>query len=186
MQMTFFDALHGFIRLSSDAVYGTSDGGATWTSVGQETHIIGFQAASMSDLWAFPLGSNGGWSTGGIVRSTNGGVTWTNVSTVPSFRAQGLALLDPQHVWVEGVICASPISTPSPSVPPKPQPCRDARSVLLRSSDGGSTWQTIDLPSLPDSIMFVSPSVGYGMTSQLLITRDGGVTWRPVKYSLRP
>jgi photosystem II stability/assembly factor-like uncharacterized protein len=56
--------------------------------------------------------------------------------------------------------------------------------TILRTSDGGRTWQRIHLDATPgvSEIDFVSRSVGYAKDpwGGLYDTRDGGRTWRYV------
>jgi photosystem II stability/assembly factor-like uncharacterized protein len=61
--------------------------------------------------------------------------------------------------------------------------------ALMRTSDGGRTWSTVD-PHLPDAttyagsptLTFVDTSHGFWATgSALFTTSDGGATWSVVK-----
>jgi photosystem II stability/assembly factor-like uncharacterized protein len=58
------------------------------------------------------------------------------------------------------------------------------RSYILRTTDGGATWQgvTVDTNGLQlESIHFVSPNVGYTSGGgRILRTTDGGQSWRDV------
>jgi photosystem II stability/assembly factor-like uncharacterized protein len=60
--------------------------------------------------------------------------------------------------------------------------------ILMKTSDGGRTWQNYELPTAA-SINFISPVEGW-MTSrvgdELFHTLDGGVTWQPASHDRYP
>ena len=92
--------------------------------------------------------------------------------------------LDPLHIWTEGVTC-SELATHAERAE-KPDWCAgESEMVLLRTSDGGTSWHAVSLPHLIERMEFVSPTTGYAYDSRLLITRDAGVTWERVGSSPR-
>jgi photosystem II stability/assembly factor-like uncharacterized protein len=52
--------------------------------------------------------------------------------------------------------------------------------AILRTTDGGTTWQVIKIPRLIGDMQFVSPMDGFAHDGQLLATHDGGLTWSSV------
>jgi photosystem II stability/assembly factor-like uncharacterized protein len=58
-------------------------------------------------------------------------------------------------------------------------------ATLLKTTDGGLTWQPYDLP-ISGQISFTSPSDGWLLNSssdQSFHTKDGGLTWMPAEQS---
>ena len=119
-------------------------------------------------------------------RTTDGGSHWSNVSPADLVAGQhlvGADFLDGTHAWVAFVSPDQRGSTTAVSV--------------LRTSDGGSAWQsatlTVPFPpenAFPVSLSFSGAQDGWllahplaGMSSSpgwLYVTADGGVTWRLV------
>jgi hypothetical protein len=61
-------------------------------------------------------------------------------------------------------------------------------SVLMKTNDGGLSWQTIDLPA-GGKITFTNPSDGWlfdGDSEQVFSTMDGGLTWQTAQLNDYP
>jgi Rv2525c-like, glycoside hydrolase-like domain len=61
-------------------------------------------------------------------------------------------------------------------------------AMLLKTTDGGLTWQTYDLP-IAAPLSFMSPTQGWvssSATGELYHTLDGGLTWQPATRDQYP
>jgi photosystem II stability/assembly factor-like uncharacterized protein len=170
-------------------IYKTTDAGASWTE-----QFVNRDPRAFFDAMAFWDANRGiafSDSVDGqfvIMTTRDGGRVWDRVppgqlpAALPdegAFAASGtnVAVVAPNHVWI-GTGAAE-------------------RSRVLRSSDGGRTWQISSTPlaSGPSagifSIAFSSTSTGivvggdYKVESSAIdnaaVTTDGGATWKPVK-----
>lgn len=170
-------------------IYKTTDAGATWTMQFQNKDPKGFLDAM--SFWDANHGIVFGDSVDGqfyILTTENGGRNWTRIApaNLPhalegegAFAASGtnIALYGKTHAWI-GTGGA-------------------AKARVLRTTDGGRTWQVADTPFAAGqstgifSIAFRDAKhgviVGGDYTKEqqaidnLAITADGGVTWKLVK-----
>jgi photosystem II stability/assembly factor-like uncharacterized protein len=174
---------------AASRIYKTVDGGATWALQFQNTDDRAFFDAMA--FWDEQRGIAFSDSIGGrflILRTTDGGATWTPVpgeglppalENEGAFAASGtnVATHGTRHVW---------IATGG-----------GAQSRVLRSTDGGTTWQAAPAP------LAAGPSAGafsiafrderHGIIvggdyqkeddaiDNAAVTSDGGRTWRLVK-----
>lgn len=144
--------------------------------------ILSVHMASAAVGWGIEEGSTG--SPPSVWRTTDGGSSWTDVSpsalgkrllvgwTFPGSEAAWLAVLAP---------------TPTSSTP----------VTVIRTADGGATWQTSSLtvpfagtPGFPVSLSFAGAEQGWLLVhphytmneepGELFSTADGGATWNPV------
>jgi photosystem II stability/assembly factor-like uncharacterized protein len=92
------------------------------------------------------------------------GPSWTVVHTDPTLRLRGLAAVSRQVAWASGTLGA-----------------------VLRTVDGGRTWQSVGPPGTAD-LQFrdieavsarraVALSIGPGEASRIYLTDDGGASW---------
>src|SRR5581483_9204378 len=144
--------------VSSDIARRTTDGGATW----QTQTLPGgswIYRATFTD-------ANNGWGVGeNMVRTTNGGVTWQQVDIPPEMLPLWeVDFVDAQHGIAVGDAYLG------------------TESVIITSSDGGTTWtnrskgsvnEVLDMVALDQNHAWASYGYG-GKTSR---TTDGGVTW---------
>ena len=146
--------------VSSDAgtVLRTTDGGATWQSVGPP----GVSGLLFRDVEAFDEDTAVIQSIGftpdafRIYRTTDGGQTWTLVfqNTEPTAFYDCMAFFD-RH---RGLALSDPIN---------------GRFRILATSDGGRTWQIVDAdmpPALPTEFAFAA-------SGQCIITAGGRDAW---------
>lgn len=138
----------------------TINGGSTWTS--QSNPIIG----AVNKV--FFLDKNNGWVVssdwwGQIAHTTNGGKDWikqTNPTTNPIV---DVFFINPDKGWAVGM-----------------------DSTILRTTNGGQTWQRVDLTVTNNwyfrSVFFIDELHGWvvGVYGVIMLTNDGGVTWQEV------
>ena len=61
-------------------------------------------------------------------------------------------------------------------------------AILMKTSDGGLSWQTYDLPAV-SKLEFSSPTDGWlqnDLSGELYRTFDGGVSWQPAPVAKYP
>lgn len=158
--IAFWDRKRGVVL--SDPVGGhfvlfrTADGGATWTQIPAEKLPAALKgegsfAASNScvalegekDIWFV----TGGASVARVLRSNDGGETWHVAETPvrPPNASSGLfsvAFRDAKHGVAVGGDYANPGASPIPTI--------------VRTRDGGQTWEAIGDPAKPSSLFFSS------------------------------
>jgi len=175
----FTDAAHGWIAGQAGYVLSTSDGGATWTKTTMGTRVNLNSVSFADSTHGFAAGN--WWLTedvgkeGSLLFSTaNGGATWTKSRVLPSVNGEldHVVAIDPDTACAVGA--SSQVQH---------------YSIVMRTSDGGSSWQTqrkqagnkaIEL----DGVDFVDSEHGWacGLSAQtgkgvVLATSDGGATW---------
>lgn len=167
------------------ALYRTTDSGKIWTRI-----LDGDEAFGTANTWFFDdtraAAVRGTYQTGyHVFRTSDGGATWQKgyfpQPTTPKSYAMRFAFSDPEHGWVLVV---------------EGEPNAPAALLLHRTVDGGQTWDIItrtDTTPAPNGLplaawvgmlSFKDPSTGWltGRSEagpRVLITEDGGKTWRP-------
>ncbi len=174
----------GWMRPFSQGVMRSTDGGQTWQSLGATQ----FGNRCVSDILIDPENPNmitvcTGWGpyqgiAGNLWRSTNGGDTWTQVSTISA-------------IWSDLAISAR---NPTTGVRYYYAVGHGNPGRLLRSSDRGQTWTTLTppfsggnqsslrvatSPNNPDRVYLMS-----GVDSQVWVSNDAGNTWTPMNPSV--
>jgi photosystem II stability/assembly factor-like uncharacterized protein len=145
-----------YLLCEQGLVYGTTDGGVTWTAhdtgAAVILHAISFQDA----MHGFAVGD-----TGTLLGTEDGGKTWlarttgTKENLLSAFTLGDLA-------WTGGF-----------------------DGILLHSTDGGRTWnkQTSGTTMALESIFFLDPDHGWavGWSGTVLRTADGGKSWQTMQ-----
>jgi photosystem II stability/assembly factor-like uncharacterized protein len=121
---------------------------------------------SISDI--FFVNAQKGWlvgNSGMIMISTDGGVTWTAQNSGVTTNLQRVVFVNDQVGYI-GMA---------------------SRASILRTSDGGATWNLVSLPAADTArtsyaICFLSPSTGFvgcgkSAASDIFMTSDSGKTW---------
>ena len=148
----FLDANTGFIAGANGVVRKTTNGGSSWTSIFSGTDYI-------KDVWFADTQNGFILSPYKIFRTTNGGASWTSWDANPDYILHRFNFLNAQ----EGYATADP-------------------RTLLRTFDGGITWQTYQLPypNLSfETAFFLNSNVAYLASAggRISKTTDGGLTW---------
>jgi BNR/Asp-box repeat len=147
----------------SQTVYRSTDGGKTWTNIGvnipADTKFSTSPVIIDAQTYVVNLSGYAG-SVAGILRTTNGGASWQQVSTLEPGGAPPLVTSNGTIYW-------------------------SYWNSLLKSTDSGSTWsqvgsnlQPVRPVELPDGRL-----LSLGATS-LVISADAGSTWTPIGDAL--
>lgn len=159
------DANRAWVGTGSGRIYGTADGGTTWT---QQVYP-GTQSPFINAIWMFPNGT--GYAQGDppgtgrfvVLKTTNFGATWAHTTSEPVGIASeagwnnSLAMTDENRMWFG-----------------------TNNSRVWRTTDGGVTWSSAASGSASSyAIAFKdnnSGIVGHA-TGTVRITVNGGATW---------
>ncbi len=155
---------------AGSGLFKTTDGGDTWTeltrSPGLPTGVIGKIGVALSPalprrVWAIVEAADGG-----LFRSDDGGRSWTRISTDPELR---------RRPWYFSHLSADPT---------------DSNTVyylgipLLRSTDGGRTFERLLTPHVDHHDLWIAPNDPRRMVvandGGAQVSEDGGRSWTSV------
>ena len=156
------------------SILSTSNDGLTWTRQGSQSQAAG---VDLYDIHGFDQYNV--WAVGGIYKgyglilhSTDGGVNWFRQGTanqIPNVRLYSVHAIDNLNIWVAG-----------------------ENSALLFTKDGGNTWSSVNVTTLPVTTFYAITSFGaksmwaVGAAADtaftdtvglILYSPDAGVTW---------
>lgn len=161
LQVRFKSSSSGIAVGTNGTVLLTEDGGASWAPVPFPDKVTLFGCDFIDSLHGVVVGNSG------LVSLTaDGGRTWTSATNVPSDIDQ---LRQVQYL--------------SPSILVAGGFARNSNK-LIRSSDGGRTWETVFVPGLLTYGGFLDLAsnrqggvIAVGVNSLILRTSDGGSGW---------
>jgi photosystem II stability/assembly factor-like uncharacterized protein len=146
----------------TNSVWKTTDGGNNWSVLKSNFTYIPYCVFAVDTSTIYLLESN---AAGCIWKSTDGGSTWVNKGTGgKTIEGKRLYATESGMVWATG---------------------RNLSKIeVAYSSDGGTTWNKVDVAdsgaSISDTrcpIKFISDSVGYICSLKCWKSIDGGQTW---------
>ncbi|RLD44457.1 MAG: hypothetical protein DRI88_09630, partial [Bacteroidetes bacterium] len=180
------DANTIYVGAASGGIWKSSDGGSSWTPLGDSNPVLGVsdiivinQGANPDILYIATGDKDGGsvWSLGGqqsndnnsvgVLKSTDGGVTWNTT---------GLSYSASQKITVSRLI---------------PDPASNGQIIyaatstgVFKTTDGGTNWTQqlwgnfIDLEMNPgnSSVLYAS-TIDHWMTPMIYYTTNGGTNW---------
>jgi photosystem II stability/assembly factor-like uncharacterized protein len=153
----------GFVAGDSGVFLKTKDGGTTWTRLdaGNNAKIMGVHAVDSNLVYVCT------WDSGKVIKTTDGGGTWNNAfaGNTLADAAMGICFTSAR----KGFVCKGK-STPFPY----------SNSRILRTLDGGATWDTVFTTTQWLSyIQFPDAGHGYatGSGGTVFKTIDSGATW---------
>ena len=192
----FLDATHGWL-ISGGNIFHTSDGGATLTL--QARHNVAFHDITFADTehgWAVGDPSNTTTGTGIVYRTTNGGARWIRVrlqavggvSAVSFANAKVgwaacartvLRTVDGGLHWTIAVRAIRLFNDVQALGPRQAWACGNV-DTLVRTDDGGATWQRLSSGTHENLIRIQFTSAGNGWLAgakTIFHTADGGADW---------
>jgi photosystem II stability/assembly factor-like uncharacterized protein len=164
----FSDSVRGWAVGWNKRILATTDGGEHWTMQFYEPRFGG----TLEDI-AFADAGNG-WAVGHfpVVHTTDGGRNWSYTNTLDpaSCDLQGISFADATHGWIVGskqVMRSNGINF-------------DFVGVILRTTDGGQTWDTTSGWGTLYDINAIDPTTAWavGTGGTIVRTTDGGTTWQ--------
>lgn len=160
----------------------TRDGGASWSPVAPPSltsgYVLQYYPVNTSVIWALTYDTDVT-----VLRTANGGASW-ETSALPSVaaglsrRINEVIAMGPNDAWL---VCDESGSQDGSYL---------SRKVLLKTADGGKTWQVISPNgSTLQFLQFANANVGFAVENNeraLLRSRNGGVSWErlPLPNSL--
>lgn len=161
LDVTFIDAVRGWVVGGDGTILATTDGGKTWSrqNAGSRAEL---DAVSFSDPTHGWIVGNDESGVASVLSTEDGGVTWSEGMS-HTLLLSDLAFPDTLHGWVVG-----------------------ERGAIFATSDGGRTWdaQTSGSASALLGVTFVDADHGWTVgvdnesgTGTILATVDGGETW---------
>ncbi len=207
------DASHVWIAGSRGTRLQSRDGGRRWSGVrgSSNTDLWSVDLADAEHGWL--VGGDAATRTGVIRYTDDGGASWVTQARVPGAVIHKVQALDGQHAWAVG---GDPVSgagiilhtgdagqtwETSYGGPAAPWLSDvffvDAangwvvgeRGTLLRTTDAGVSWSSIDVPTTQDltAACFTDASNGWvvGDGEAILHTQDGGLTWTTHELTIK-
>jgi len=173
-QMQRLSANEGWV-LTDAALLFTGDGGASWSDMASGERLDGVTDAfflSASRAWLAGVDSG---SPGRLVwlGTDDGGATWHEQKVAASALAFGhytsaqIHFVDTAHGWLLGKVATS---------------AAFSIGELLRTSDGGTTWERLPRPPAAGRVVFIDAQRGFmtgaPVSERLYRTVDGGRSWQ--------
>lgn len=159
--VAFWDGRHGVVVGDDGDIVTTSDGGDTWTFRFSGTNGILYDVAYLDSLTVFAVGGAAG---GVVLRSTDGGVSWSQLmNTGVGFAGTAIDI-------TSGVVRVS-----------------DSSRKLRASTDGGDTWSEVGTTAKElVAIDFFDAVFGIaaGDDGLVYLTSNGGVDWNEFSNGL--
>ncbi len=184
------DATHGWIGGSAWSVLKMDDAGAH-VLVRTRNGGVTWQERAIPELCEGPIRDIGfvdpynGWlvsEKGTILRTHDGGSNWKPIENAPvdvAIDLWSISMVDAWHGWIgasKGCLLT----------------IKDTQThTLLRTWDGGTTWQAQAIPELGahpiNDVAFLDADKGWVVSEAgtILYTKDGGVTWAPLSLDTK-
>lgn len=199
-EIYFLNKDTGF-AVGSGVIQKTLDGGINWQPA-YSTNCIMEGIYFSTPTICFVVGQDVSTNKSALIKSTNGGSSWTNSSFTSLSLLNDVHFSDKDHGWIvgrDGIAYKSSnggnkwdtvnMGTTSglqavfftDSLHGVVVGGDPLSPLILKTIDGGKIWNTITSPAanLLQGVFFSSPSVGYavGWTGEILKTIDGGDNW---------
>lgn len=166
----FTAGVGGGIWVNNDVTLETS----TWSQVAPDMSNFAVSALAYDPVntMTFYAGTGEGWGNvdaivgGGIWKSTDGGVTWTNLASSTDFEyVYDIVVRDESGT---GVVYASMRDTDGTS---------STGTDLFRSTDGGTTWNNVSGTPIRDLEISANNTLWAGDANGNILSSTDGTTW---------
>ncbi|MGB7553147.1 MAG: hypothetical protein WBM04_02160 [Candidatus Korobacteraceae bacterium] len=182
-------------QTAGNGLYRSADGGETWKNVGlqdvrfiqaivvdpqdSDTVVVGANSIGFGILWQ-PLPASARTANRGIFKTTDGGKTWKKVLSNDETLGVVDLCSDPSDPRTLYAVLYRPASGSGDSEVP-------ATSEIVKSGDGGSTWNPLATKGLPEKGRGrLGIAVAPGTNGRLYVileqgffrSDDGGATWQ--------
>jgi len=153
--LTFFDALQGWICGKNGYISRTSDGGVTWTAQtsGTSEDLNTIKFTTLAEAWVVGTGN-----PGTILYTGNSGALWSPQTSNTTEDLNGVYFDDVITGWAVG-----------------------NNGTIMATTDGGTNWvaQTSGTNEDLSEVVFLDPATGWvvGDNGTVLATNDGGSSW---------
>jgi photosystem II stability/assembly factor-like uncharacterized protein len=148
---------------SSSSILKTIDNGNTWNAINSLNSTYPIETVNFANEnigYAGYYVSASGFASGGIYKTKDGGVTWTEIRT--SMRTKSIFLRDSNNVSLAGQTGISGYS----------------EGGILYTKDGGSNWSSkFNSVTLNSIDVNGKNGVAVGYAGTILISNDSGFTW---------
>jgi photosystem II stability/assembly factor-like uncharacterized protein len=195
--VSFADSRNGWYGTGKGDLFATADGGATWNKISSHPGTF-IRALGFVDQRTGFIGNVGTGYYPGVTdpvplyRTRDGGRSWEPID-LHGATVAGICAIDivrTQRIY-QGALVPRVVVTAAGRV--------GGPAAIIRSVDGGTTWQVIDMSRWTSMILdvhFLDEQTGFVAASsardvaatnaQILMTRDGGASWTEVYRSKRP
>ena len=156
------DANRVYAHVVGHGIYGSQDGGSTWTRLSADVPPSTFNLVVGEDAQILFAAAG----QAGLLRSADGGSTWDPVPSLPGAGVPEAGAIAVVHDRRSGALLVATLG---------------AGAGLYVSGDGGATWQSLGLngtflavainPNQPDHIVAVDEQ------GRVFASLDGGQTW---------
>lgn len=187
--------LYPFLSLSFILLIPTNSYCQIWSSLvsGTPNHLVAVSAINIDTCYV-------AGSSGTILKTTDGGLTWINQPTPTSQTLYGMDFINSNNGFAVGDNGALLKTTNGgvtwTSITATTQSLRSvkyfnsmqavitgANGLIIKTTDGGVTWSPVSTGTSSNiyGLRFTSPTDGYAtcFSGDILKTTDGGTTWTP-------
>jgi photosystem II stability/assembly factor-like uncharacterized protein len=181
------DGLFGWALACLVVWLATFNAGFAVESVGSDLMPEAIEDAELTDV-AF-ANANVGVAVGergALWRTVDSGRTWTRSISQTGVRLESVSMVNAQEAWAVGGYAVPTEIGPSSTV--------RSQGIVLRTKDGGLTWQSLHQPQLPalTRVKFFTRNQGIAVgassslcSASLFQTSDGGRSWTPMPLVAR-
>ncbi|MCB0039503.1 MAG: hypothetical protein KDE23_07470 [Caldilinea sp.] len=196
----FLDSQHGWLSANGETIYRTVDGGQNWQVFATSRYLYSI-VRFVNPTNGFAVGPTDAGNLA-LLRTADGGVTWSEVSLLPVGSEAIWASSDGTRLWTvgqNGQISRStnggeswtPAASPTTNNLERVQFSNDERGfaagengVVLRTVNGGATWSLLAAGATADVTALAAPPSGqvWIYAAGLRRSFDNGASWQQLPY----